>query len=162
MHDVAHAPGLLLLPLSNGVRYFVVSPALAHLRSCARRRYDDAAPPVGGPPPSMEVDADSERQKAEKMKALKASIEDEDLANATTGPTLQETQLATLNDSEMSEEAKMAALMGFGGFGTTKNTKVEDNHTGVAKGASQRKKERKYRQYMNRKGGFNRALDQMK
>ena len=56
----------------------------------------------------------------------------------------------------------MAKLMGFSGFGSTKETKVQDNYEGAAKGTVQRKKERKYRQYMNRKGGFNRPLDQMK
>ena len=57
---------------------------------------------------------------------------------------------------------QMAKLMGFSGFGSTKETKVQDNYEGAAKGTVQRKKERKYRQYMNRKGGFNRPLDQMK
>ena len=45
--------------------------------------------------------------------------------------------------------------MGFGGFNSTKNTKVEGNSDGYAK----INKPRKYRQYMNRKGGFNRPLD---
>jgi U4/U6.U5 tri-snRNP-associated protein 3 len=39
---------------------------------------------------------------------------------------------------------------------------VEDNHSGAAKGAAAVKKARKYRQYMNRKGGFNRPLETMK
>uniref|UniRef100_A0AC35UF88 U4/U6.U5 small nuclear ribonucleoprotein 27 kDa protein n=1 Tax=Rhabditophanes sp. KR3021 TaxID=114890 RepID=A0AC35UF88_9BILA len=52
-------------------------------------------------------------------------------------------------------EAEMQRLMGFGSFSTTKNTKVEGNDVGCANV----KKSRKYRQYMNRKGGFNRALD---
>ncbi|KAF1586462.1 UNVERIFIED_CONTAM: U4/U6.U5 small nuclear ribonucleoprotein 27 kDa protein, partial [Eudyptes robustus] len=45
--------------------------------------------------------------------------------------------------------------MGFAGFDTTKNKKVEGNVGGAAKVH----KVRKYRQYMNRKGGFNRPLD---
>ena len=52
--------------------------------------------------------------------------------------------------------------MGFGGFGTTKGKEVEDNRISAAKGASNVAKARKYRQYMNRKGGFNRSLDEMK
>lgn len=52
----------------------------------------------------------------------------------------------------------MAAMMGFGGFGTTKNKKVAGN----AAGAAEVKKERTWRQYMNRKGGFNRPLDKIK
>lgn len=49
----------------------------------------------------------------------------------------------------------MMRKMGFGGFGTTKGKKVEGNIGGMAKV----NKPRKYRQYMNRKGGFNRPLD---
>lgn len=63
---------------------------------------------------------------------------------------------------EMDEEEKMNALLGFtSGFGTTKGQKVEDNHTTSAKGAASKNKARKYRQYMNRKHGFNRPLDKM-
>lgn len=40
----------------------------------------------------------------------------------------------------------MAAMMGFGGFGTTKGKKVDGN----AAGAAEVKKERTWRQYMNR------------
>ncbi|BFZ55175.1 hypothetical protein PYCC9005_002215 [Savitreella phatthalungensis] len=53
----------------------------------------------------------------------------------------------------------MAAMMGFGGFGSTKNTKVQGNGKGgaiVGKAAQTTK----YRQYMNRQGGFNRALEE--
>lgn len=45
--------------------------------------------------------------------------------------------------------------MGFSEFNTTKNKKVKDNVSGAVK----INKPRKYRQYMNRKGGFNRPLD---
>ncbi|PIC52048.1 hypothetical protein B9Z55_002313 [Caenorhabditis nigoni] len=54
------------------------------------------------------------------------------------------------------DEAMMAA-MGFGGFNTTKNKQVNDNVDGCVN----IKKPRRYRQYMNRKGGFNRPLDFM-
>jgi U4/U6.U5 tri-snRNP-associated protein 3 len=51
--------------------------------------------------------------------------------------------------------AQMQALMGFGGFRSTKNTKVPGNDKlyGVRK-----EKKTQYRQYMNRVGGFNRPL----
>lgn len=52
-------------------------------------------------------------------------------------------------------ELEMQKLMGFESFDTTKNKKVADNVDGMAK----INKPRKYRQYMNRKGGFNRPLD---
>ena len=70
------------------------------------------------------------------------------------------------NDDEEGEEgeeaeeqddtaAQMAAMMGFaGGFGTTKQKKVKGNDV-YAVG---RDKQATYRQYMNRVGGFNRAL----
>ena len=47
------------------------------------------------------------------------------------------------------------AVMGFGSFDTTKNKKVKGNKVGDVNILVKRK----YRQYMNRKGGFNRPLD---
>jgi U4/U6.U5 tri-snRNP-associated protein 3 len=63
----------------------------------------------------------------------------------------------------LDEEEQMMKLLGFGsdGFGSTKGTKVDDNHQGAARGAASKNKARKYRQYMNRKNGFNRPLDKM-
>ncbi|KAJ1813774.1 U4/U6.U5 small nuclear ribonucleoprotein [Coemansia sp. RSA 2599] len=55
----------------------------------------------------------------------------------------------------MTEEEQMKTLLGFGGFDSTKGKKVAGNEVGVANV----KKQRKFRQYMNRKGGFNRLLD---
>ncbi|XGW21084.1 hypothetical protein V3C99_004220 [Haemonchus contortus] len=52
-------------------------------------------------------------------------------------------------------EQDISALMGFTGFNTTKNKKVHVNYDGAVK----INKPRRYRQYMNRKGGFNRPLD---
>lgn len=50
--------------------------------------------------------------------------------------------------------AAMQAMMGLGGFGSTKGQKVAGNDVGaVRKG-----KKSEYRQYMNRQGGFNRPL----
>jgi len=53
------------------------------------------------------------------------------------------------------EEIDMMRVMGFGSFDTTKNKKVDGNNTGAVHVLVKRK----YRQYMNRKGGFNRPLD---
>uniref|UniRef100_A0A914ZA83 U4/U6.U5 small nuclear ribonucleoprotein 27 kDa protein n=1 Tax=Panagrolaimus superbus TaxID=310955 RepID=A0A914ZA83_9BILA len=58
-------------------------------------------------------------------------------------------------ESLSNAEDDMMKMMGFGGFETTKNKKVEGNMDGIAKV----NKPRKFRQYMNRKGGFNRPLD---
>ncbi|OCF34436.1 hypothetical protein I317_03510 [Kwoniella heveanensis CBS 569] len=59
---------------------------------------------------------------------------------------------------ENDPEAAMASMMGFGGFGTTKGKAVEAN----ADGAVKVNKQRTWRQYMNRRGGFNRPLDKVK
>ncbi|KAF8248778.1 DUF1777-domain-containing protein, partial [Wilcoxina mikolae CBS 423.85] len=56
------------------------------------------------------------------------------------------------DDDDM--ETQMAAMMGFSGFGTTKQKKVKGNDVG----AIAKNKTTEYRQYMNRPGGFNRAL----
>lgn len=53
------------------------------------------------------------------------------------------------------EEQEMLKTMGFCGFDTTKGKKVEGNVEGDVHVVLKRK----YRQYMNRKGGFNRPLD---
>lgn len=47
------------------------------------------------------------------------------------------------------------AIMGFSSFNTTKGKKVPGNDVGAIHVV----KKRKYRQYMNRTGGFNRPLD---
>jgi U4/U6.U5 tri-snRNP-associated protein 3 len=53
------------------------------------------------------------------------------------------------------EEAAMAAVMGFSGFNSTKGKQVKGNNQGEVHVVLKRK----YRQYMNRRGGFNRPLD---
>lgn len=58
-------------------------------------------------------------------------------------------------EGKTEEEKEMMKLMGFGNFETTKGKHVAGN---VAYGVHVIHK-RKYRQYMNRKGGFNRPLD---
>jgi U4/U6.U5 tri-snRNP-associated protein 3 len=61
----------------------------------------------------------------------------------------------------LDEEEQMQKMLGFGGFDSTKGKAVEDNHKSLAKGSAAKNKARKYRQYMNRKGGFNKPLDKM-
>lgn len=53
------------------------------------------------------------------------------------------------------DEQEMMKAMGFCGFDSTKNKKVDGNDAGEVHVILKRK----YRQYMNRKGGFNRPLD---
>lgn len=64
---------------------------------------------------------------------------------------IDESKLEGLDD----EQVDMMKLMGFANFDTTKDKKVENNENGAVN--LQRK--RRYRQYMNRRGGFNRPLD---
>lgn len=66
-------------------------------------------------------------------------------------PTVTEADL----EGKSPEEQEMMKTMGFCGFDTTKNKKVEGNNAGEVHVILKRK----YRQYMNRKGGFNRPLD---
>ncbi|KAM3610541.1 uncharacterized protein V6R79_005417 [Siganus canaliculatus] len=54
------------------------------------------------------------------------------------------------------EEIEMMKLMGFATFDTTKGKKTEGAGNAHAVNVTMK---RKYRQYMNRKGGFNRPLD---
>lgn len=71
--------------------------------------------------------------------------------------TFGERPIVTAADLEgkSAEEQEMLKVMGFCGFDTTKGKKVEDNIEGDVHVVLKRK----YRQYMNRKGGFNRPLD---
>ena len=62
----------------------------------------------------------------------------------------------------LDEEEQMQKLFGFGGFASTKGKSVDDNQSSASRGGAAKNKARKYRQYMNRKGGFNRPLDNMK
>uniref|UniRef100_A0A1B6E9N7 U4/U6.U5 small nuclear ribonucleoprotein 27 kDa protein n=1 Tax=Clastoptera arizonana TaxID=38151 RepID=A0A1B6E9N7_9HEMI len=65
----------------------------------------------------------------------------------------------TVSDAELigksPDEQEMMKQMGFCSFDTTKGKKVEGNDVGAVHVILKRK----YRQYMNRKGGFNRPLD---
>jgi len=56
------------------------------------------------------------------------------------------------------DDAALASIMGLNGFGTTKGKPVEGNQ----EGGVNVKKVRTWRQYMNRRGGFNRPLDKIK
>jgi len=61
-------------------------------------------------------------------------------------------------DTTNEDDAAMMAMMGMSGFGSTKGKHVEGNQEGGA----DVKKMRTWRQYMNRRGGFNRPLDKIK
>ncbi|KAF8911077.1 hypothetical protein CPB84DRAFT_1763301 [Gymnopilus junonius] len=63
-----------------------------------------------------------------------------------------------MDDDMNDEDAAMMGMMGMNGFGTTKGKHVVGNQIG----AVNIKKVRTWRQYMNRRGGFNRPLDKIK
>lgn len=67
-------------------------------------------------------------------------------------PMDQDEEELDVEDDGMDDD--MAAMMGFGGFGTTKGKKVVGNNVGAVR----KEKKTEYRQYMNRVGGFNRPL----
>jgi len=91
-----------------------------------------------------------EQLKQERLALIKNITETDNSNTTTTAP-------ATDNDNEEldEEEDEMRKLLGFGGFNTTKGKEVADNHAGAVAAHSHRQ----YRQYMNRKTGFNRPLD---
>ncbi|KAH0623031.1 hypothetical protein JD844_030929 [Phrynosoma platyrhinos] len=81
---------------------------------------------------------DDEKKENKEAKGKERQITEEDLEGKT------------------EEEIEMMKMMGFASFDTTKGKKVEGSVNAYAINVSQK---RKYRQYMNRKGGFNRPLD---
>uniref|UniRef100_A0A1B6H4T4 U4/U6.U5 small nuclear ribonucleoprotein 27 kDa protein n=1 Tax=Cuerna arida TaxID=1464854 RepID=A0A1B6H4T4_9HEMI len=58
-------------------------------------------------------------------------------------------------EGKTQEEQEMMKMLGFCSFDTTQGKKVDGNEDGAVHVILKRK----YRQYMNRKGGFNRPLD---
>jgi len=67
-------------------------------------------------------------------------------------------ELEPMDAEDEDAEAAMMAMMGFGGFDSTKGKPVQGNQ----EGSVDIKKPRTWRQYMNRRGGFNRPLDKIK
>mmetsp|Transcript_5216 Transcript_5216/g.8081 ORF Transcript_5216/g.8081 Transcript_5216/m.8081 type:complete len:208 (-) Transcript_5216:649-1272(-) len=76
-----------------------------------------------------------------------------------TSETSKKSKVAPVEEVEEDEDSKIRRMMGLpGGFDSTKGKKVE----GADISAVKLKSQRHYRQYMNRKGGFNRPLDEEK
>ncbi|KAI6650367.1 U4/U6.U5 small nuclear ribonucleoprotein 27 kDa protein-like [Oopsacas minuta] len=63
------------------------------------------------------------------------------------------------SDLDNSEETEMMRVMGFAEFHSTKGEKKTDQYLGKMESEVRIVKKRRYRQYMNRRGGFNRPLD---
>ncbi|KAF9912952.1 U4/U6.U5 small nuclear ribonucleoprotein [Linnemannia zychae] len=92
-------------------------------------------------------DDDKDDRDDEKDRVKKGGEESEEAAEGADKP------IEELTPEE--QEARMMATMGFGGFDSTKGKKV----AGADVSGVDIKKQRQYRQYMNRRGGFNRPLD---
>ncbi|XP_075805264.1 U4/U6.U5 small nuclear ribonucleoprotein 27 kDa protein-like [Microtus pennsylvanicus] len=106
-------------------------------RSPHRRR--SRSPRSTSPSPSrLKERRDEEKKETKEIKSKVRQITEEDLEGKT------------------EEEIEMMKLMGFASFDSTKGKKVDGSVNAYAINVSQK---RKYRQYMNRKGGFNRPLD---
>lgn len=94
--------------------------------------------------------AEREKNWDEEREKRKREIQQENLRMVTTSEIPSEHL-----EGKTPDEIEMMRVMGFSGFSTTKGKKVEGNNTGEVHVVLKRK----YRQYMNRKGGFNRPLD---
>lgn len=115
------------------------------------------------------------RERKEHMARLRAENEEEeqklsgvhgtgDSSGPSNGKISAKDAIIEVNEEELEdldEEEQMQKMLGFGGFDSTKGKAVEDNQKSLAKGSAAKNKARKYRQYMNRKGGFNKPLDKM-
>ena len=83
-----------------------------------------------------------------------------EVTTGATNPDLLSPEMQIPVDGEVTQEAiDMIQLMGFSGFDTSKG-KAHTDGSVKAHGSSIQVK-RKYRQYMNRRGGFNRPLDKV-
>lgn len=109
------------------------------------------------------------RQEEQTLSAINAPVDESSLLHPDRLANEQEIRIDDMNDiiddeslEGLDPQEQMKRLMGFGGFESTKGKAVKDNQTGASKGAAAKGKARVYRQYMNRRGGFNRALDTMK
>lgn len=86
-------------------------------------------------------------------RSRKSSEEDEEelIFQSIDKPPVSEAELQDMPE----DEQELMRVMGFSGFDTTKDKQVVGNDIYSANIC----KKRRYRQYMNRKGGFNRPLD---
>ena len=120
-------------------------------RSISRGRYNSKR--TEHPRSTSRSPGDRRSRKRSYSRDRKPRNEDHDKDDMKEVETTKQSQV--VNTEGMDEEQAMMALMGFGGFDSTKGKHVE----GADAGAANIKLKRVYRQYMNRQGGFNRPLD---
>lgn len=102
----------------------------------------------GEPERGRPRDEEEESYHDDRERRARRDDNDDDAAE----PMDQDEEDVDVEDDGMDDD--MAAMMGFGGFGTTKGKKVVGNNVGAVR----KEKKTEYRQYMNRVGGFNRPL----
>ncbi|XP_060578497.1 U4/U6.U5 small nuclear ribonucleoprotein 27 kDa protein-like [Ruditapes philippinarum] len=95
--------------------------------------------------------SDSHRDRGRGRKPEEESDDDELIFLSVEKPPVSEEDLQNMPE----DEQELMKVMGFSGFDTTKDKQVVGNEHYSANIC----KKRRYRQYMNRKGGFNRPLD---
>ncbi|CAJ1957176.1 unnamed protein product [Cylindrotheca closterium] len=140
----------------------------------SRKRRQEREGRESAPPPKAPKQKFA-NEREERMAKLRQELKEEDMELAAAldenirrkeeeaKPKPQET-IIEVHEEELEgldEEDQMRMLMGIQGFGTTKGKEVKDNKNSAAKGVAAKNKARKYRQYMNRKNGFNRPLEKM-
>eukprot|EP00980_Cylindrotheca_fusiformis_P009888 scaffold2189_cov116-Cylindrotheca_fusiformis.AAC.8 len=142
-----------------------------------RREEESSSPP---PPPASTAkrttasSASYENDRESRMARLRREMEEEDMEmrealdqrkkEAEEDKHRPQEMIVEVHPDELEgldEEEQMRKLMGIQGFGTTKGKAVQDNQNSAARGVAAKNKARKYRQYMNRKNGFNRPLEKM-
>ncbi|KFY32440.1 hypothetical protein V493_00173 [Pseudogymnoascus sp. VKM F-4281 (FW-2241)] len=133
------------------------------LRQGSRQGSRHATPPVAfkvgradGGAGSKDPGAQSPAQPDAAVTSVSASSKNKPKAADFIGADDMDVEEGEEDDIEVEDDAMaaMQAMMGFGGFGTTKQKKVLGNDIGGIR----KEKKTEYRQYMNRVGGFNRPL----
>jgi U4/U6.U5 tri-snRNP-associated protein 3 len=102
--------------------------------------------------------SDSDHEGYNRSRSRSKSLEEEQRRRSPTTSSFRAVdkfKRKTQSPSSEVDEQEMMKVMGFKGFASTKGKKVEGNDVGEVHVILKRK----YRQYMNRKGGFNRPLD---
>ncbi|GBE81923.1 hypothetical protein BKA93DRAFT_514389 [Sparassis latifolia] len=128
-------------------------------REAARNRDKDARLPHEQDGPSEEKLAVGEPDARDSRSAPPGSEESPNShsrEDSTVPP--EEGEEDEVMDATNDDDVAMMAMLGMSGFGSTKGKHVEGNQ----EGSVQIKKMRTWRQYMNRRGGFNRPLDKIK
>eukprot|EP00607_Mallomonas_marina_P002063 CAMPEP_0182433772 /NCGR_PEP_ID=MMETSP1167-20130531/65529_1 /TAXON_ID=2988 /ORGANISM="Mallomonas Sp, Strain CCMP3275" /LENGTH=109 /DNA_ID=CAMNT_0024622885 /DNA_START=493 /DNA_END=822 /DNA_ORIENTATION=- len=101
--------------------------------------------------------AREEETKKERLQLVKKLTRDDE----SSGSEEEDGEVGSGERERDTGETDIMTIMGFSGFDSTKGKEVVDNTYTAANGVVSKHKKRLYRQYMNRRGGFNRPLQKM-